>query len=313
MPASSASTIKPERDREDHRGLGDFQSRLNRGSHHEDRQRSNGYGERVDRKDRNGDRPMSLKIERDMDGGSVRIPNKGWDETPRRGPDGWGRSDPKKGMGWDQTPRSVRGGVKHERSPEGIEGVDLTGKEWEEEQVRLDRDWYTYDDEGAVAGDEEHNPFSQWENLEKAKEEELQAKATKRQTARQAQYVSDSLYEGSGWSMLTVRRTPTTICGKQIACYNLVLHNEGTLIWTSKTTRTPRCMSSCTISSRRSSTGPSPTHGSLSRSTLFGTRRVIWRSSVRRGRHWCGKGGRGKSGRRLRQRRRRLPERLWAI
>jgi len=26
----------------------------------------------------------------------------------------------------------------------------MNGKEWEEEQVRLDRDWYSYDDEGAV-------------------------------------------------------------------------------------------------------------------------------------------------------------------
>jgi hypothetical protein len=26
----------------------------------------------------------------------------------------------------------------------------VNGKEWEEEQVRLDRDWYTYDDEGQV-------------------------------------------------------------------------------------------------------------------------------------------------------------------
>jgi pre-mRNA-splicing factor ATP-dependent RNA helicase DHX38/PRP16 len=26
----------------------------------------------------------------------------------------------------------------------------MNGTEWEEEQVRLDRDWYSYDDEGAV-------------------------------------------------------------------------------------------------------------------------------------------------------------------
>ena len=32
----------------------------------------------------------------------------------------------------------------------GNEGLDVVGKEWEEEQVRLDRDWYSYDDEGAV-------------------------------------------------------------------------------------------------------------------------------------------------------------------
>jgi hypothetical protein len=26
----------------------------------------------------------------------------------------------------------------------------MNGQEWEEEQVKLDRDWYSYDDEGAV-------------------------------------------------------------------------------------------------------------------------------------------------------------------
>jgi pre-mRNA-splicing factor ATP-dependent RNA helicase DHX38/PRP16 len=31
--------------------------------------------------------------------------------------------------------------------------MQMNGKEWEEEQVRLDRDWYSYDDEGAVVSD----------------------------------------------------------------------------------------------------------------------------------------------------------------
>jgi pre-mRNA-splicing factor ATP-dependent RNA helicase DHX38/PRP16 len=42
------------------------------------------------------------------------------------------------------------------------------------------------------AGDEEHNPFSQWSSLEASKESEMQDKATKRQTARQAQYNADN-------------------------------------------------------------------------------------------------------------------------
>ena len=58
------------------------------------------------------------------------------------------------------------------------------------------------------AGDEEHNPFSQWENLEKAKEEELQIKATKRQTARQAQYVS---HRASPWSDLISQNADTDL------------------------------------------------------------------------------------------------------
>lgn len=44
------------------------------------------------------------------------------------------------------------------------------------------------------AGDEEHNPFSQWQNLERSKEDELQQKAVKRQTARQAQLVGFHLF-----------------------------------------------------------------------------------------------------------------------
>jgi pre-mRNA-splicing factor ATP-dependent RNA helicase DHX38/PRP16 len=41
---------------------------------------------------------------------------------------------------WDApTPRAVRGG-----SPEDGDGaLGIDAREWEEEQVRLDRDWYT--------------------------------------------------------------------------------------------------------------------------------------------------------------------------
>ncbi|KAK8849593.1 hypothetical protein IAR55_004928 [Kwoniella newhampshirensis] len=197
-----------------HQGLGDFQSRLNRGSNNDDR---NSYR---DSRDRGGDRsgnayrrddrrqgdggdrrnggntwgaaptPRTTRSERDMDGGSMRVPNRGWDETPRRsnGSVGWGKGgeSSRRAQTWDQTPRSER-----HQSPDG-EGVELDAREWEEEQVRLDRDWYSTDDEGAVAPDDEHNPFSQWESLEKEKEEELQAKAVKRQTARQAQFNADN-------------------------------------------------------------------------------------------------------------------------
>lgn len=77
-----------------------------------------------------------------MDGGSMRVPNKGWDETPRgRGGDGRVKTERR---GWDETPR---GGRSRDGSPDAME---INGKEWEEEQVRLDRDWYSYDDEGAV-------------------------------------------------------------------------------------------------------------------------------------------------------------------
>jgi pre-mRNA-splicing factor ATP-dependent RNA helicase DHX38/PRP16 len=70
-----------------------------------------------------------------MDGGTMRVPNRGWDETPRGT---WGKSNKR----WDETPRSVR-----ETSPDGIDE-----REWEEEQVRLDRDWYNDDQGVAVSG-----------------------------------------------------------------------------------------------------------------------------------------------------------------
>lgn len=90
---------------------------------------------------------------------------------------------------------------------------EVDAKEWEEEQMRLDRDWYIQDDEGAVAGDEEHNPFAQWSNLEQGKEAELEQKAAKRQTARQAQYVSSPPSEHVADSRT---RTPTN--GRPIEC-----------------------------------------------------------------------------------------------
>lgn len=74
------------------------------------------------------------------------MPSKGWDETPRAGgPGGWGKTADPRRRGWDQTPssRSVRGGGDED-------DLLVNGKEWEEEQVRLDRDWYIQDDEGAV-------------------------------------------------------------------------------------------------------------------------------------------------------------------
>ncbi|CDZ97652.1 pre-mrna splicing factor [Phaffia rhodozyma] len=122
--------------------------------------------------------------ERRAGDGSVRVPNRGWDETPRRreGQLGdMGRRD----NGWDATPRS---GEKRY----GEDGVDFTPnqREWEEEQVRLDRDWYG--EESEVAGDGDHNPFAQYEDFTHQQEDELTKKAVKKVTARQAQYNADN-------------------------------------------------------------------------------------------------------------------------
>ena len=178
------------------KGLGDFHSRSNR-----DR----------DRRWRNHDRqplpewdatPRSVRELGDAP--SVRVPNVGWESTPRghRGANGsgWGRAT---NRSWDTpTPRAARGG-----SPDADDGAfAMDVREWEDEQIKLDRDWYTGAEEGGVAGDDEHNPLAQYEDLNILKQAEIATKQTvsvfsvsfrlmltplkRKISARQAQYVS---------------------------------------------------------------------------------------------------------------------------
>ena len=42
--------------------------------------------------------------------------------------------------------------------------------------MRLDRDWYTGAEDGGVAGDEEHNSLSQYDDLRAVKEAEIAIK-----------------------------------------------------------------------------------------------------------------------------------------
>lgn len=151
------------------KGLGDFQRRSNR---------DRGWmGKRDYDSDRDKSKvwdttPLSEHSGRD-NALSVRVPNIGWDSTPRsngRGEDGpgWGRAH---NRSWDAvTPRAARGG-----SPDdGVLGIDA--REWEEEQTKLDRDWYTSAEESGVVGDEEHNPLAQYEDLSALKEAEIATK-----------------------------------------------------------------------------------------------------------------------------------------
>lgn len=142
-PKTAVSAAVDRRD--DHRGLGDFQQRLNRGSWEDRRRHRDDYGGGGE--ERRGGKswgdaptPRSTRVDREMDG-SVRVPNRGWDETPSR-PGRSSREGSRNGRGWDETPRRSRNG-----SPQEFE---VDAKEWEEEQMRLDRDWYSIDDEGAV-------------------------------------------------------------------------------------------------------------------------------------------------------------------
>ncbi|KAF8310889.1 P-loop containing nucleoside triphosphate hydrolase protein [Clavulina sp. PMI_390] len=189
------------------RGLGDFQRRSNRAERERDRQREearsndrprdNGWNRPNDR-----DRPRSWtdatpvatpRNGRD-DAPSVRVPNIAWDSTPRRqgGPGGsrdagWGGAKDRK---WDAaTPRTTRGGDDDlDDGPD--RGNVMEGREWEEEELKLDRDWYMSSEGGAM--DEEFNPLAQYDDLEASRTLELANKKVKRVSARQAQYNADN-------------------------------------------------------------------------------------------------------------------------
>ena len=159
------------------RGLGDFQRRLNRDRPHD----------RRDRNRRDWDAtPRSERSRRGEDAPSVRIPNASWDATPRRPSSPGGSSSNVRNRRWDApTPR--RGASPGSDEGEGALGLDA--REWEEEQIRLDRDWYMGAEEGGVVGDEEYNPLAQYDDLAAVKEEQMAKKQVKKISARQAQYV----------------------------------------------------------------------------------------------------------------------------
>ncbi|KAI0320136.1 putative PRP16-RNA-dependent ATPase [Amylostereum chailletii] len=177
------------------KGLGDFQRRSNR-----DRDNRWDGRRRDDRNNNNNDRdrgrgwdatPRSERAgpARD-DAPSMRVPNVGWDSTPRGqrngGDGGWGAA---RSRGWDApTPRTTRGA-----SPEDDgRPMELDAREWEEEQLRLDRDWYSTAEEGGLMADDEHNPLAQYEDLALMKQAEIATRQVKKISARQAQYNADN-------------------------------------------------------------------------------------------------------------------------
>jgi len=193
-------------------GLGDFQNRLNKGyNRNDDRDRRGAGPSRSNGRDmppppppgagpgrgrswNDAPTPRTDRNARDFDGGSMRVPNRGWDETPGRGSQpgrdrdgGWSNGGKGMNRSWDAaTPRVDR------RTDDDDDEVLVDAREWEEEQVRLDRDWYSTFEEGGVAGDEEHNPFAGFDDFGREKEQEMEAKAVKKITARQAQYNADN-------------------------------------------------------------------------------------------------------------------------
>ncbi|TRM62959.1 hypothetical protein BD626DRAFT_403254 [Schizophyllum amplum] len=199
-----------ERREDEPRGLGDFQRRSNRDRGYGDRRRDQDRGRDYDRdrsqsRDGPNSRGWDSTPRRGSDAPSVR--QSGWDETPRGGRDGYGWGGAKNRK-WDApTPRAVRGGEDAGSDDGEAPGIDA--REWEEEQVRLDRDWYTGVEEG-IAGDDEHNPLAQYEDLAILKQAEIASKQTKRVSARQAQYNADNdLWEANRMltSGVATRRT----------------------------------------------------------------------------------------------------------
>ncbi|KAJ3203043.1 DEAH-box RNA helicase prp16 [Dinochytrium kinnereticum] len=70
--------------------------------------------------------------------------------------------------------------------------VDQDGPEWENEQLRLDREWYNIEESGAM-DDETNHQFLEFEQYYQQKEEELRNRGeVKKQTAKQAQYNRDN-------------------------------------------------------------------------------------------------------------------------
>ena len=99
-------------------------------------------------------------------------------------------------------------------------GPDFVGEaareEWEEEQKRLDREWYSMDE----GYDESHNPFS---NTSKAyaekKEKEMEEKKKKRMTARQQQIHKDN----EMWEINRMLRSGAVI-KTEYECHRLKLY-----------------------------------------------------------------------------------------
>ncbi|KAN0061919.1 Pre-mRNA-splicing factor ATP-dependent RNA helicase PRP16 [Thecaphora frezii] len=140
----------------------------------------------------------------------ARLPERSWDSTPRQ--DGnrqvrsvWTPRDQRNGdphrtpadsrRGWDATPRDRgqsqdddRGNMRSDREEDGR--MTLAGRNWEEDEQGLDRDWYSME-EGGVAGDEDNNPFAQYEDMAGQVSAPIAAKH-QRTTARQAQYNTDA-------------------------------------------------------------------------------------------------------------------------
>ncbi|KDN53494.1 P-loop containing nucleoside triphosphate hydrolase protein [Tilletiaria anomala UBC 951] len=158
------------------------------------------------------------------------LPERSWDSTPQlshsrdRDGDIPSTTSSLRGRAWDATPSSAsrsmrvgysdssarRGGAYTDRYPtergserRGAEDgrMTLAGWQWGDDpdgdpaaQVAMDREWYSMEEREGLAGDEDHNPFSQFEDMHGqllAGGSLASRQQTARVTAKQAQYNAD--------------------------------------------------------------------------------------------------------------------------
>ncbi|KAJ3212239.1 DEAH-box RNA helicase prp16, partial [Clydaea vesicula] len=112
-----------------------------------------------------------------------------WDVTPSRNSRGSGGTSIRSKYG-DATPfRSMTGSITS-RLDENSEDF----KRYEEEQAKMDREWYNQEEDGAI--DESHNQFTEFEEYYRKKDEIFAKEHNNRMTARQKQYSQeDNLWE----------------------------------------------------------------------------------------------------------------------
>jgi len=95
---------------------------------------------------------------------------------------------------WDYTTPLTKSNMDEDLNIEEEESENWENDEdrlkWEEEQRRLDREWYNIE-EGSTM-DETHNPYVEYEEYYQKKEEELAKQQAKKMTIRQAQYNQDN-------------------------------------------------------------------------------------------------------------------------
>ncbi len=90
-----------------------------------------------------------------------------------------------------RTPRASRGPASPHTSWDS-NYPEENPADYSDQQTRLDREWYSTEEFGQVAGDEAHNPFSEFSERDRAREAALAKKITKRISVRAKEKQQDT-------------------------------------------------------------------------------------------------------------------------